>query len=192
MLVFQGVSREPAPIAFASLMDWIYVRNCITQLRRSMPTQQIFQEMLADSSFTSEQSKFTKALKLIYTKRKHKIYSAFAHEDFAVQLFHSNLQHCYDFHDIFGFWFVLLAFVTGTNRQMMILCQQLLMHDCSFVDAWNSDGKAMFENSKNEVYKRCARRGNLPLENMKSMFTPSSSTAASTSLSTTTPTSVSV
>ena len=153
MLAFQSASREPDPIAFASLMDWIYVRNCITQLRRSMPTQQTFQEMLADSSFTSEQIKFTKALKLIYTTGKHKIYSAFAHEDFAVQLFHSNLQHCYDFQDIFGFWFVLLAFAAGTNRQMMILCQQLLMHDCSFVDAWNSAGKAMFENSKMKCTK---------------------------------------
>lgn len=171
MLAIQHVSREPDPIAFASFMDWIYVRNRITELRRYMPTNRIFQAMLQDSSFTGAQIKLTKALKLIYTKKKHKIYSPFAYEDPAVKLFHSNLQHCIDFRDVFGFWFVLLAFLTGTNREMMLLCQRVLMHDSSFIETWNSDGKQMFERAKDEVYKSCTRRGNLPLSKMRSMLT---------------------
>ena len=90
MFSFSAPHREPDPIAFASFMNWILVRNCITVLRRSMPTEVVFQVMLGDSSFTSEQNKFTKALKIIYTKGSHKIYSPFAHEDTAVQVFHSG------------------------------------------------------------------------------------------------------
>ena len=170
MLACAARQRQPDPVAFASFMNWILVRNCITVLHRSMPTIDVFQEMLEDCSFTSEQHKFTKALKTIYTKGCQKIYSPFAYEDCAVQVFHSNLRHCSECSDPFAFWFLLLAFAAGTNRHMMSVCQQFFLPAGSFVEMWNSDGRGIFQNANAEVYKSCTRRGNLTAAEMRSVF----------------------
>ena len=134
MLACAARQRQPDPVAFASFMNWILVRNCITVLHRSMPTIDVFQEMLGDCSFTSEQHKFTKALKTIYTKGCRKIYSPFAYEDCAVQVFHSNLRHCSECNDPFAFWFLLLAFAAGTNRQMMFFVSRV--RSSMFIYCW--------------------------------------------------------
>ena len=84
---------QPEKAALQSFADWIYVRNAITILRQSMQTEIAFATIMETTQFTKSQRRMTLALRRIYCAGKHQIYSVFAEEDKAVQLFHLNVKH---------------------------------------------------------------------------------------------------
>ena len=154
-----------------SLIDWIFVRNALTVLRQSMTTRDAFSHLKQSMSLSRQQRILVAVLQRLYVAKKHKIYSVFACEDFAVRLFHSNLQHVFELSDLHGFWFVVLAFVSFTNRDMMILCQDILMQKDALIQAWRIHGRRRFETAPCTTFKTCTRRGNLVWHRMRENFT---------------------
>ena len=154
-------SFTPDSVALKSFMNWIRVRTCVTALRKTLETNEVFHVLKDTPSFSREQQAILKALQRIYESGKHKIYSAFASEDPCISLFHENIRYvqCHD--DAHGFWFLLLAFAAGTNREMMLICRDVMVLPGKFEVNWIFGGRKIFETSGARVFTSCTRRGNL-------------------------------
>jgi hypothetical protein len=83
-------SFTPDPVAFKSFMNWIRVRTCVTSLRKTLNTHEVFHVLKDTPSFSHGQKEILRALQRIYESGKHKIYSVFASEDLCIALFHEH------------------------------------------------------------------------------------------------------
>ena len=147
-------SFTPDSVALKSFMNWIRVRTCVTSLRKTLETNEVFHVLKDTPSFSRDQKKILGALQRIYESGKHKIYSAFASEDLCIALFHENIRYVQCLDDAHGFWFLLLAFAAGTNRQMMLACKDVLVLPGKFEDKWISAGWKFFSNLETSYFQK--------------------------------------
>ena len=163
-------SFTPDSVALKSFMNWIRVRTCVTSLRKTLDTHEAFYVLKGTPSFSRGQREILRALQRIYESGKHKIYSAFASEDLCISLFHENIRYvqCHD--DAHGFWFLLLAFAAGTNREMMLICRDVMVLPGKFEVNWIFGGRKIFETSGSRVFTSCTQRGNLHWRHIKEAF----------------------
>ena len=163
-------SFTPDSVALKSFMNWIRVRTCVTSLRKTLDTHEVFHVLKDTPSFSRGQKEILTALQRIYESGKHKIYSAFASEDLCIALFHENLRYVQCHNDAHGFWFLLLAFAAGTNRHMMFACKDVLALPGRFEEKWISAGWKIFQTSRLRIFKSCTRRGNQRWLDIKKAF----------------------